>query len=48
MPTYKDQEKTDQSWLKDNSQRLLAYNQLPKDYYINLPSSIYLLYQSNR
>ncbi|ERT10750.1 DUF4765 family protein [Photorhabdus temperata] len=31
MPTYKNQEKTDKSWLKDNSQRLLAYNQLPKD-----------------
>ncbi|EQB98152.1 DUF4765 family protein [Photorhabdus temperata] len=31
MPTYKNQEKTDKSWLKDNSQQLLAYNQLPKD-----------------
>ncbi|WP_387468305.1 hypothetical protein [Photorhabdus sp. RM323S] len=30
MPTYKNQEKTDKSWLKDNSQRLLAYNQLPR------------------
>lgn len=31
MPTYKNQEKTDKPWLRDNSQRLLAYNQLPKD-----------------
>ncbi|MBS9434448.1 DUF4765 family protein [Photorhabdus hainanensis] len=35
MPIYKDQEIIDESdkskWLKDNSQRLLAYNQLPDD-----------------
>ncbi|MCC8458566.1 MULTISPECIES: DUF4765 family protein [Photorhabdus] len=35
MPIYTDQEKIDESdkskWLKDNSQRLLAYNQLPND-----------------
>ncbi|WP_445374382.1 hypothetical protein ACSLVK_20185 [Photorhabdus tasmaniensis] len=31
MPTYKNQEKTNKSWLKDNSQRLLAYNQLPRE-----------------